>query len=166
MAQFSINTSRTDPYKNFKFQLVMAGRVVAGVSKISALKRTTEVVSHREGGDVSTPRHSPGATSFEAITMERGITFDRDFEEWANLVYSTQGDAAVSLANYKRDILINVLNLQGVVVQSYRVFRAWVSEFTALPELDANANAIAIEMIVVQNEGWERDPDIVEQPET
>lgn len=166
MAQFSINTSRTDPYKNFKFQLVMAGRVVAGVSKISALKRTTEVVSHREGGDVSTPRHSPGATSFEAITMERGITFDRDFEEWANLVYSTQGDAAVSLANYKRDILINVLNLQGVVVQSYRVFRAWVSEFTALPELDANANAIAIEMIVVQNEGWERDPDIVEQAET
>ncbi len=166
MAQFSINTSRTDPYKNFKFQLVMAGRVVAGVSKISALKRTTEVVSHREGGDVSTPRHSPGATSFEAITMERGITFDRDFEEWANLVYSTQGDAAVSLANYKRDILINVLNLQGVVVQSYRVFRAWVSEFTALPELDANANAIAIESIVVQNEGWERDPDIVEQPET
>lgn len=166
MAQFAINTTRTDPYKNFKFQIVWEGRVVAGMSKVSSLKRTTQVVSHREGGDVSTPRHSPGATSFEAITFERGITFDPDFEAWANLVYSTDGDAAVSLKNYKRDIIVNVLNLQGVVVRSYRVFRCWVSEYTAQGELDSNANAILMESIVVQNEGWERDPDVVEVAET
>jgi len=166
MAQFAINTTRTDPYKNFKFQIVWEGRVVAGMSKVSSLKRTTQVVSHREGGDVSTPRHAPGATSFEAITFERGVTFDPDFEAWANLVYSTEGDAAVSLKNYKRDILVNVLNLQGVVIRSFRVFRCWVSEYTAQGELDSNANAILMESIVVQNEGWERDPDIVEVAET
>jgi phage tail-like protein len=166
MAQFTVNTHRIDPYKNFKFQVVWEGRVVAGISKVSPLKRTTEVVSHREGGDVSTPRHSPASSKFEAITLERGVTHDTDFEQWANLVYSTNGDAAVSLKNYKRDILINVMNLQGTVVKSYRVFRAWVSEYTAIPELDANGNAIMIESIVLQNEGWERDQAVVEVPET
>jgi phage tail-like protein len=166
MAQFAINTTRLDPYKNFRFQIVWEGRVVAGMSKVSTLKRTTQVVSHREGGDLSTPRHSPGATAFEPITFERGVTFDPDFEAWANLVYSTEGTAAVSLRNYKRDILVNVQNLQGIVVRSYRVFRCWVSEYTAIGELDGNANAILMESIVVQNEGWERDPDIVEVAET
>lgn len=166
MAQFTVNTNRFDPYKNFKFQIQWEGRTVAGVSKISALKRTTEVVSHREGNDPSTPRHSPGATKFEAITLERGVTHDREFEAWANLVYSTQGDNAVSLKNYKRDIIINVFNLQGVVVARYKVSNCWVSEYTALPELDANANAIMLESMVLQNEGWERDDELVEAAET
>jgi phage tail-like protein len=166
MAQFTVNTNRIDPYQNFKFRVIWDGRVVAGVSKVSALKRKTNVVSHREGNDLSTPRHSPGRTEFDPITIERGITFDLEFEQWANLVYTTAGDAAVSLAKFRRDILINVLNLQGVVVKSYRVFRCWVSEFTALPDLDSNANAIMIEHIVLQNEGWERDPDVVEVAET
>lgn len=166
MAQFTVNTKRTDPFKNFKFLVFFDGPdPVAGVSKVSALKRTTEVVSHRDGGDPSTPRHSPGATKYEPITLERGVTFDTEFEEWANRVYSTEGDAAVSLAHYKRDIRIDMLNLQGVTIKSYRVMRAWVSEYTALPELDANANATSIESIVIQNEGWERDEAIVEQAE-
>jgi phage tail-like protein len=167
MAKFTKN-QRIDPYKNFKFLLFFEGRPdpVAGISKISPLKRTTEVVSHRDGGDLSTPRHAPGASKFEPITFERGVTHDTDFEEWANLVYSTDGDAAVSLAGYKRNLLIKVNNLQGVTVKTYQVFRAWVSEYTALPELDANANAVMIESIVVQNEGWQRDPDVVEPVET
>jgi len=164
--QFSVNTSRINPYKNFKFRVKWDGQAVAGVSKVSALKRTTEVVSHREGGDVSTPRHSPGASKFEAITLERGITFAPEFEAWAKLVYSTEGDGAVSLAGFRKDILIEMLNLQGTVVRSYRVFRCWVSEYTAMPELDANANAIAFEMIVLQNEGFERDDSVVEVAET
>jgi phage tail-like protein len=168
MAEFTINTQRFDPYKNFKFLVFFEGRTdpVAGISKCSPLKMSHEVVEHREGGDLSTARKSPGRTKFEAITMERGVTFDTDFEQWANLVYSTEGDAAVSLAGYKRNLLIKVLNLQGVPVKAYRVFRAWVSEYTALPELDANANAVMIESIVIQNEGFERDPDVVEQAET
>jgi phage tail-like protein len=167
MAQFTKNT-RIDPYKNFKFLLFFEGRQdpVAGISKVSPLKRMTEVVSHREGGDLSTPRHSPGATKFEAITLERGVTHDPDFEDWANLVYSTDGDAAVSLAGYKRNLLLKVNNLQGVPVKAYRIFRCWVSEYTALPELDANANAVMIESAVMQNEGWEPDPDVVEPTET
>src|SRR5437773_8373520 len=139
---------------------------VAAVSKVSPLKRSTEVVSHREGGDVSTPRHSPGASKFEPITLERGVTFEPEFEAWANLVYSTEGDAAVSLKNYKRNLIIDVLNLQGVKVKSYKVFRCWVSEYTALPELDANANATMIESVIIQNEGWERDTSVVEVAET
>lgn len=167
MAKFTKN-ARLDPYKNFKFLLFFEGRPdpVAGISKISPLKRTTEVVSYRDGGDPSTPRHAPGASKFEAITFERGVTHDPDFEEWASLVYNTEGDGAVSLAGYKRNLLIKVNNLQGVPVKAYRVFRCWVSEYTALAELDANANAVLIESIVVQNEGFERDPDVVEPTET
>jgi phage tail-like protein len=166
MAEFPINTHRIDPYKNFKFRVKWDGQVVAGVSKVSALKRSTEVVSHREGGDISTQRHSPGATKFEPITLERGITHDPEFEKWANLVYSTEGDGAVSLLEFRKDILIDMLNLQGTVVKSYRVFRCWVSEYTAQPEFDANANAIAFETIVLQNEGFEKDEAVVEVAET
>jgi phage tail-like protein len=168
MAQFTVNAQRIEPYKNFKFLLFFEGRPdpVAGVSKISPLKRTTEVVSHRDGGDLSTPRHAPGASKFEPITIERGLTHDPDFEEWANLVYSTDGDAAVSLAGYKRNLLIKVNNLQGTPVKAFRVFRAWVSEYTAIAELDANANAVLIESAVLQNEGHERDLDVAEVVET
>ena len=166
MPQFTVNATRIDPYRNFKFQVIWDQRTVAGVSKVSALKRSTEVVSHREGNDISTPRHSPGATSFEAITLEQGVSHDPEFMRWADLVYSTQGNAAVSLRNFRKDITINLLNLQGVVVRSYWVFRCWPSEFTSLPELDANANAIAIQMLVLQNEGWELDPGVSEQAET
>jgi phage tail-like protein len=166
MAQFSINVRRIDPYKNFKFRVKWDQKVVAGVSKVSALKRTTDVVSHREGGDISTQRHSPGASKFEPITLDRGITFDPEFEKWANLVYSTEGDGAVSLANFRKDIYIEMLNLQGTVIRAYRVFRCWVSSYTAQPDLDANANAIAFEQIILQNEGFERDEAIVEVAET
>jgi phage tail-like protein len=166
MPQFTVNSTRIDPYRNFKFQVLWDQQVVAGISKVSALKRTTEVVDHREGNDISTPRRSPGRTMFEPITLERGVTHSPAFRAWANLVYSTEGDGAVSLRNFRKDITINLLNLQGVVVQSYWVFRAWISEYTALPELDGNANAVAIEMMVLQNEGWELDPGVVEQAET
>ena len=166
MAQFSVNAGRIDPYRNFKFRVKWDGQVVAGVSKVSALKRTTEIVSHREGGDISTQRHSPGASKFEPITLERGITFDREFEKWANMVYSPEGDGGVSLANFRKDIYIELLNLQGVPVRAYKVFRCWVSEFTSQPELDANANAMAFETIVLQNEGFERDEAVNEQAES
>lgn len=166
MAQFTVNTTRIDPYKSFKFRVRWDGKIVAGVSKVSALKRSTELVSHREGGDISTQRHSPGASKFDPITLERGITFDPEFEAWANLVYSTEGDGAVSLANFRKDIYIELLNLQGTTVRAYKVFRCWVSEYTSLPELDANSNAVAFETIVLQNEGFERDEDVVEVQET
>ncbi len=149
------------PFKNFRFVVYFAGstKPVAAVSKVSSLKRTTEVVSHRNGGDLSTPRHAPGATKFEPITLERGVTFNTEFEAWANLVYSsnTSGNVASPLANYKRDLTIEVRNVAGQPVVKYVVTRAWVSEFVALPDLDANANAVMLEHVVIQNEGWERD---------
>ena len=166
MAEFQVNTKRIDPYKNFKFTVVWDSVVVAGVSKVSALKRTTEVVSHRSGGDISTPRHQPGASKFEPLTLERGITFAPEFQDWANLVYSPEGDGGVSLAKFRKDIIINLHNLQGTIVRSYKVLRCWVSEYVALPELDANANAVAFEHIILQNEGFERDASVVEVLET
>jgi phage tail-like protein len=166
MPQFSVNTHRFDPYKNFKFRIKWDGRVVAGVSKISPLKRSTEPVTHREGNDPSTARVSPSVWKFEPITVERGVTHDTDFEAWANLIYTTQGDAAISLRNFRKDVLIEFMNEQGTVAKAYRVFRCWVSEYTALPELDANANTVAIESMVLQNEGWERDPSVPEPTET
>jgi len=166
MAQFSVNTHRFDPYKNFKFRVKWDGRYVAGISKVGALKRSTEVVSHREGGDPSTQRHSPGSSKFEPISMERGVTHDPEFEKWANLVYNTDGDAAISLKNFRKDVILELLNEQGTVVQAYKVYRCWVSEFQALPELDANANAVAIQTLTLQNEGWERDEAATEPSES
>jgi phage tail-like protein len=166
MAQFTVNTQRIDPYKNFKFRVVWDGQPVAGISKVSGLKRTTEVVSHRDGGDLSTKRHSPGVSSFEPITLERGITHDNAFEEWAIKTYSIEGDAAVSLKDFRKDITIELYNLQGTKVRAWQVFKCWVSEFTSVPELDANANAIAFETIVLQNEGFVRDEAVTETAES
>lgn len=166
MAQFSVNTQRFDPYKNMKFRVKWDGRYVAGISKVSALKRSTEVVTHREGGDPSTSRHSPSVWKFEPITLDRGLTHDPEFENWANLIYTTQGDAAISLKNFRKDITIELLNEQGKVAKAYKVYRCWVSEYQTLPELDANAHAVAIEHMVIQNEGWERDVAVTEPTET
>lgn len=167
MPQFSVNTYRFDPYLSFKFRVKWDGEYVAGLSKCSALKKTTEVVDWREGGDPSHGRKLPGKTSYEPITLEKGVTHDPAFEDWANLVNNFQGDAAMSLRNFRKEVVvIDVFNLQGVVVLSYIVHRAWVSEYTALPELDAAGNAVAIQTIILQNEGWERDPAIPEPTET
>ena len=164
--EFPVNAQRFDPYKNFKFRLKWDGKYVAGMSKASALKRSTEVVTHREGGDPSTARVTPSVWKFEPITLERGVTHDPEFENWANLIYSTDGDAAISLNKFRKDIIIELLNEQGVVAKAYKVYRCWVSEYQALPELDANAHAVAIEHIVLQNEGWERDTAVTEPTQT
>jgi phage tail-like protein len=166
MAQFSVNAQRFDPYKNFKFRIKWDGKYVAGVSKISPLKRSTEPVTHREGGDPSTSRVSPSVWKFEPITLERGVTHDPEFEKWANLIYTTDGDGAISLKNFRKDLIIDFLNEQGVVAKSYKVYRCWVSDYQALPELDANAHAVAIEHLILQNEGWERDVAVTEPSET
>jgi phage tail-like protein len=139
---------------------------VAGVSKISALKRSTEPVTHREGNDPSTARITPSVWKSEPITCERGVTHDLEFEKWANLVYNTDGDAAISLKNFRKDLTIELLNEQGKPAKAYKVYRCWVSEYQALPELDANAHVIAIEHLIIQNEGWERDVDVPEPTET
>jgi phage tail-like protein len=167
MAEFTVNTNRHDPYKNFKFRVRWDGRYVAGISKVSALKRTTEVILHREGGDPSTSRKSPGRTEFEAITLERGLTHDPDFEQWANKVYVLGAGAGseVSLKDFRKDILIDLFNEAGQKVRSYKVYRCWVSEYQALPDLDANGTAVAIEHIKLENEGWERDTSVVEPAE-
>jgi len=164
--QFSVNVHRFDPYKNFKFRIMWDGKYVAGVSKITALKRSTEPVTHREGGDPSTSRLSPSAWKYEPITLERGLTHDPEFENWANSIHSPQGDGAMSLKDFRKDIIIELLNEQGNVVKSYNVSNCWVSEYTTLPDLDAAGNAIAIESMVLQNEGWERDPAVTEPQET
>ena len=167
MAQFSVNTHRFDPYKNFKFRLKWDGRYVAGVSKAGSLKRSTEVVEHREGGDQSTSRKSPGRTKYEAITLERGVTHDLEFEAWANKVWhvGTGLGAEVSLKDFRKDVILEVYNEAGQLALAYRIYRCWVSEFQALPDLDANANAVAIESLKLENEGWERDPDVKEPAE-
>src|SRR3954468_16755036 len=167
MAQFTVNAQRFDPYKNFKFRVKWDGRYVAGISKVSALKRTTEVVKHREGGDPSSSRKSPGRTEFEPITLERGVTHDLEFERWANKVWNLGSEmgSEVSLKDFRKDIVIEVYNEAGQLALSYKVYRCWVSEYQVLPDLDANAPAIAIEQIKLENEGWERDYTVVEPSE-
>jgi len=167
MAQFSVNPQRFDPYKNFKFRIKWDGRFVAGVSKIGALKRSTELVEHREGGDPSSSRKSPGRSKFEAITLERGVTHDTEFENWANKVWNFGSGlgAEVSLKDFRKDIIIEVYNEAGQLALAYKVYRCWVSDYQALPDLDANANAVAIQTIKLENEGWERDTEVAEPTE-
>jgi phage tail-like protein len=167
MAQFSVNAQRFDPYKNFKFRVKWDGKYVAGVSKVGALTRKTEPVKHREGGDPSSDRVSPGRTQYEPITLERGVTHDKEFEQWANKVwnYGSGLGSEVSLKDFRKDIILELMNESGQVVIAYKIYRCWVSDFTAMPELDANANAIAIQSITIQNEGWERDYDVAEPSE-
>ncbi len=159
MAQFSVNTTRFDPYKNFKFKIKWDGKYVAGVSKISSLKRTTEVVKHREGGDASSSRKSPGRTEYDAVTLERGITHDDAFEQWASKVW-LQGAGLgkeVTLKDFRKDLIIEMYNESGQLAISYKIYRCWVSEYQAFPDLDSNANAVAIQHIKLEHEGWERD---------
>lgn len=168
--EFSANADRRDPYKNFKFKVKWDGRYVAGISKVSALRRTTEAVTYRAGGDPSTERKSPGQTKFEAITLERGLTHDVAFEQWANKVWyppnsSSPGEQQISLKNFRKDLLIEMYNEAGQKVKAFKVFRCWVSEYQAMPELDASANAVAIETLKLENEGWERDYDVTEPTE-
>src|SRR5437867_4215831 len=167
MAEFTVNAQRFDPYKNFKFRIKWDGQYVAGVSKVSSLKRTTEVVKHREGGDPRSSRKSPGRTEYEAITLERGVTHDKDFEQWANKVWQhgVKPGQEVSLKDFRKDLILEVYNEAGQLAISYHIYRCWVSEFQAIPDLDANANAVAIEHIKLENEGWLRDPETPEPSE-
>jgi phage tail-like protein len=169
MAQFSVNPQRFDPYKNFKFRLKFGDspNYVAGVSKCSSLKRTTEVVKHREGGDPSSSRKSPGRTEYDAITLERGVTHDKEFEQWANKIWNFGSGlgAEVSLKDFRKDILLEIYNEAGQLVITYKIFRCWVSEFQSLADLDANANAVLIQHIKLENEGWERDYEVTEPTE-
>jgi phage tail-like protein len=168
MAQFSVNATRLDPYKNFKFRLKMDGQYVAGVSKVGGLKRTTEVIEHREGGDPSTPHKSPGRNKHESITIERGLTHALEFHDFAGLVWNFGAGlgAEVSLANFRKDIYLEIYNEAGQLAIAYKLYRCWVSEYQALPDLDANANAIAIEHIKIECEGFERDTSVTEPQES
>jgi len=164
---FPVNAHRHDPYRTFKFQVLIDGQPVAGLSKMGALKKTTESVPWRTAGDPSHERQMPGGTSYEAVTLEQGLTHDPVFEEWANLVNNIEGDAGMSLKNFRKDLVINVLNLQGNVAISYKLKRAWVSDFQALPDLDAGSmNTVGIQSITLQHEGWQRDTGVAEPTES
>ena len=168
---FTVNPTRVDPYRNFKFRVWWDNRYVAGVSKVSALKRTTEVIEHRDGGDESTSHKLPGRHKYDAVTLERGVTQDHAFEQWVNKVWDLTNAQAqmatqeVSLADFRKDVGIDVFNEAGQKVISYHLFRCWVSEYQALPDLDANANAVAIEHIKLECEGWIRDVSVTDQKE-
>jgi phage tail-like protein len=167
MVEFSVNPTRFDPYKNFMFRIKWDGKYVAGLSKISALRRTTEVIRYREGGDPSSSRKSPGRTEYDPITLQRGVTHDLEFEQWANKVwnYGSALGSEVSLKDFRKDIIIEFYNEAGQLAIAYKVYRCWVSEYEALPDLDANSNAVAIQHIKIENEGWERDESIIEPTE-
>jgi phage tail-like protein len=167
LPEFAVNTTRYDPYKNFKFKVKWDKDYVAGISKVTMLKRTTEVVTHREGGDHSSSRKSPGRNSYDAVTLERGVTHDPEFEKWALKVWDFSGKDGTesSLADFRKDIIIETYNESGQKVIAYKLYRCWVSEYQAMPDMDANANAVAIQHIKLEIEGWERDDDTKEPKE-
>lgn len=162
-----MNPTRVDPYKNFKFRVKWDGKYVAAIDQVSALVRTTEVVAHREGGDPSQEHISPGLTKYAPIVLSRGRTQDLDFEAWANKVWTLGAGPGteVSLADFRKDIRIELLNEAGQLVLAWNVHRCWPSEYVALGDLNAGDSAVVIESLTLQNEGWERDPNVTEPVE-
>lgn len=174
--EFPKQTYRYDPYLNFRYRLKWDGKYVAGVSKVSALTRATQVITHRAGGDPTTPRRIPGQREFAAITLERGVTHDLAFEQWANKVWDYTnmtiddqqggaGNQVVSLSDFRKDIILEMYNEAGQKVLAYNIYRCWPSAFVAMPELDANGNVVAIASLTLENEGWERDTSVSEPDE-
>jgi phage tail-like protein len=164
---FNVNVSRFEPYKNYRFlvYLGISTSPVAGVSKVSGLKRTSDVIEYKEGGNAVTLK-GIGRTKYDPITLERGVTHDPDFEEWANAAQVLdKGSPKQALGALRRDVRIELLNEAGQPVQRYNVYRCWVSEYQALPDLDAGGNAVALEHVKLENEGWERDLTLVEPEE-
>ena len=166
MPQFSVNTHRLDPYKNFKFRVLWETTPVAGLSKMSAIKRSTEVIEWREAGGPSIVRKLPGRTKFEPVTLESGLSHDTKLIAWADQVNNPLGDAAMSLKNYRKDVTVEVHNMQGTPVMAFTLLRAWVAEFQALPEMDANANAVAIQTLKFEYEGFKVEATPAEPAET
>lgn len=175
-SEFPTATYPDDPYRGFKFRVKWDGKYVAGISKVSGLARTMQVISHREGGDPTTPRRMPGESEYQAVTLERGVTLDIAFQQWANMVWDyhnstiddqqgATGHQNVSLKDFRKDIVLDVFNEAGQKVIAYTIYRCWPSEFIALAELDAAGNAVAIQTLTLQNEGWERDTSVPEPAE-
>ena len=161
MARFTVNATRFDPYRDFRFRVKWDGRYVAGVSKVSALKRTTEVVEFRDGGDPSSSRMLPGATRFEPVTLERGLSHDGEFEKWANLVAGSGAAAGqAQLKKFRKDVRLEVMDEAGQIVLAYTIFRCWPSQYRAVPDLDSETVLNAFESLVLENEGWVRDPAV------
>jgi phage tail-like protein len=163
---FNVNAHRIDPYKNFRFRVSWDGTLVAALSKMSAIKKTTEAIEWRAAADAGIVRKQPGRTKFEAVSFEQGLTHDRKFFEWANQVNNPVGEAANSLLAYRKTVRVEVLNMQGTPVMAFNLLRAWASEFQALPEMDANANAVAIQSLKVEYENFVLDEAVVEPAET
>ena len=147
---YGANAPRIDPYQNFKFRVKWDGRYVAGVSHVSALRRTTDIVEYREGGGDTLPRRIPGATRYDPITLHRGVTYDREFETWAN--GSAGGGARVPL----KEVVIELFDEGGQMFSSYKAWGCWVSQYQALPDLDITGSAVLIEALRLECEGWQR----------
>jgi phage tail-like protein len=167
VASFTVNPTRFDPYKNFKFRVRWDGTIIPGVDRITALRRETGVLTHRDGEEPGTDRRSPGVSVYEPITLCRGRTHDTAFEAWANKVWDLGASpgSEVSLKDFRKDISIELLNEAGQVALAWKVFRCWPSEYVALGDLDANGNAVAVEHLKLENEGWERDTSVPEPAE-
>ena len=162
MARMTPQTNRFDPYRTFRFKVKWDGRYVAGLSKMGGLKRTTEMVEFREAGENITSRKLPGKTSYTAVTLEAGVTYDSSFEDWANLVNDFASHSITNLGEFRKNITVDVFNEAGQKGFSYNLYRCWVSEYQALPDLDAGANAVAITTIKLEYEWFERDKAVAE----
>jgi phage tail-like protein len=165
VSDFPVNPHRSDPYGAFRFRVIWEGRVVAGVSKVSALTRTTEAIEHRAGGEPGTPHRIPGLTRFAPVTLERGLTHDTAFEEWAGQVFTVGRGLERDLVNFRKSVVLQLFNAAGQMVMAYRLLRCWPSEYRAVPTLDGDRAAVAIQSLTLEVEGWERDRAVTEPTE-
>jgi phage tail-like protein len=162
MARMTAQTNRFDPFRTFRFKVKWDGQYVAGLTKMSALKRTTELIEYREAGENITSRKMPGKTSYQAVTLEAGVTYDTAFQDWANLVNDFASHSITSLGDFRKNVTLDIFNEAGIKAISYNLYRCWVSEYQAFPDVDAAANAVAITTIKLEYEWFERDQAVNE----
>lgn len=174
--EYPKDPQRLTPYQNFRFKVKWADETgkmvyVAGISRVTALNHSTEVIKHREGGDPSVIHLAPGQTDYSPITLERGVSYDPAFEIWANKIFDysnsqSQPGQNTSLEDFRKDLILELFNEAGQRVLAYNIYRAWVSEFSAVSELDANgSSALVLQSMTVQNEGWDRDNSVAAESE-
>ena len=149
--------SKFDPYRKFKFRIKIDGKVVAALTKCSALTVSVASTEFRSGEMDAFKQKLPGQVTFEPITLEQGVTDDKTFELWATAMANYMGnkgaDSEKTPDDFRKDLDIEIYNLNNERVKAYRVYNCWVSKYTAVPDLDAASSDVMIQTLELQNEG-------------
>lgn len=161
MAENTPAVERHDPFRGFKFKVVIPGLTKAGFSKVSGLKEATEVTTYREGTDAVTSRKLPGLTEYDNVTLEQGLSKDNGFRDWRKQIVNLAKEAgadgtgpagvAPPLA-FRKTVTISLYDKAGTEVKQWQLREAWPASLE-VADLDAMSSDVVIESLELAHEG-------------